>query len=393
MTALNGHLARAEADPAGLADEAYTALLAADGAELDALCALADAVRREAVGDQLTFVANRNLDTPVAADPDRADVLVDEAWALGATEVCVQGPLPADAPAGAELELLARITGRAPLHVHAFRPAEVADAAARLGAGPREFLAAARDAGLGSVPGTAARILDDGIRALLSGDTDIPAARWVELITTAHEVGLRSTATMVYGHVETPAEQVAHLRALAAVQDRTGGFTELIAMPILREALPPAPRAGGFPGGERLSSASGAAAPPELRAAGGPHAGTDRGATWRPGPDARETRAVHAVARLLLHGRIDHVQAAWPKLGPELTVAVLRGGADDAGGLLLDGALDPAAGAEAGRELTLGDVERLAADLGRTPRQRTTVYGDPPAERQAVLRRETGARA
>ncbi|HSK58094.1 MAG TPA: FO synthase [Actinomycetospora sp.] len=371
MTALAAHLARAEADPAGLADEAYTALLAADGAELDALCALADAVRRDAVGDQLTFVANRNLDTPVAADPARADVLVDEAWALGATEVCVQGPLPADAPPGAELELLARITGRAPLHVHAFRPAEVADAATRLGASPREFLVAARDAGLGSVPGTAARILDDGIRALLTADTDIPAARWTELVTTAHEVGLRSTATMVYGHVETPAEQVAHLRALAAIQDRTGGFTELIAMPILPEALPPAPRAGGSP----------------------THAGTDRAATWRPGPDARETRALHAVARLLLHGRIDHVQAAWPKLGPELTVAVLRGGADDAGGLLLDGALDPAAGAEAGRQLTLGDVERLAADLDRTPRQRTTVYGDPPAERQAVLRRETGARA
>jgi 5-amino-6-(D-ribitylamino)uracil---L-tyrosine 4-hydroxyphenyl transferase len=378
VTDLGAHLARAEADPAGLADEAYTALLAADGAELDALCALADALRRDAVGDQLTFVANRNLDTPVAADPDRADVLVDEAWALGATEVCVQGPLPADAPAGAELELLARITGRAPLHVHAFRPAEVADAAARLGASPREFLAAARDAGLGSVPGTAARILDDGIRALLTGSTDIPAARWVELITTAHEVGLRSTATMVYGHVETPAEQVAHLRALAAVHDRTGGFTELIAMPILPEALPPAPRAGGFPGVERQR---------------GPHAGTDRAQTWRPGPDARETRALHAVARLMLHGRIDHVQAAWPKLGPELTVAVLRGGADDAGGLLLDGALDPAAGAEAGRQLTLDNVERLAADLGRTPRQRTTVYGDAPPERQAVLRRESGAHA
>ena len=359
MSALGTHLARAEVDPAGLADEAYTALLAADGAELDALCALADALRRDAVGDQLTFVANRNLDTPVAADPDRALPLVDEAWALGATEICVQGPLPADAPGTTALDLVARITGRAPLHVHAFRPAEVADAAARLGASPREFLAAARDAGLGSVPGTAARILDDGIRALLTGGTDIPAARWTELVTMAHGVGLRSTATMVYGHVETPAEQVAHLRALAAIQDRTGGFTEFIPMPILPEALP---------------------------AGGGPRA-------LRSGPDARETRALHAVARLLLHGRIDHVQAAWPKLGPALTVAVLRGGADDAGGLLLDGVLDPAAGAEAGRQLTLGEVEALAADLGRTPRQRTTVYGDPPPERAAVLRREAGAPA
>ena len=359
-TTLRGHLVRAEADPAGLADEAYADLLAADGDELEALCALADALRRDTVGEQLTFVANRNIDTPVAADPVRAGALVDEAWALGATEVCVQGPLPADLPGRAALDLVAHLTGRAPLHLHAFRPAEVADAAGRLGLSPREFLTAAREAGLGSVPGTAARILDDGVRSLLTGGRDIPAARWVELVTTAHEVGLRSTATMVYGHVETAAEQVAHLRALAAIQDRTGGFTEFIPMPILPEALP----ADG--GGRRL----------------------------RPGPDARETRALYAVARLLLHGRIDHVQAAWPKLGPGLTTAVLRGGADDAGGLLLDGALDPAAGAEAGRQLTLDDVERLAADLGRTPRQRTTVYGDPPPERSAVLRetQRSGAR-
>lgn len=349
-------LARAENDPAGLSDEAYVDLLAADGEELEALAELADEVRREVVGDQLTFVANRNLDTAVVRDPEHAAALADEAWGLGATEVCVQGPLPPDAPDRGQLDLLALITGRAPLHVHGFRPAEVADGAARLGLSPREFLETARDAGLGSVPGTAARILDDDIRARLTGGTDIPAARWIELITTAHEVGLRSTATMVYGHVETPADQVAHLRTLAAIQDRTGGFTEMIAMPLSPEAQP----AGGFPDVEREH---------------GPHADT-----------TRETRALYAVARLLLHGRIAHVQAAWPKFGPGLTEAVLRGGADDVGGLLLDGVLDPSAGAEAGRALTLAEVEALAADLGRTPRQRTTVYGDPPADRVAVLR-------
>jgi 5-amino-6-(D-ribitylamino)uracil---L-tyrosine 4-hydroxyphenyl transferase len=354
-------LARAENDPAGLFDGAYVDLLGAEGEELEALTELADEVRREAVGDQLTFVANRNLDTAVVRDPDHARALVDEAWALGATEVCVQGPMPPDVADRAALDLVALITGRVPMHLHAFRPAEVADAAARLDASPREFLEAARDAGLGSVPGTAARILDDDIRALLTGGTDIPVARWIELITTAHEVGLRSTATMVYGHVETPAQQVAHLRTLAAIQDRTGGFTEFIAMPIQPEALPPSLRAGGFPDLERQH---------------GPQAGNT-------------TRALHAVARLLLHGRIDHVQAAWPKLGPGLTEAVLRGGADDAGGLLLDGTIDPAAGAEAGRALTLAQVEALATDLGRTPRQRTTVYGDPPAERRAVLRGDT----
>jgi FO synthase subunit 2 len=362
-------LARAENDPAGLPDEAYVDLLAADGEELEALTELADEVRREVVGDQLTFVANRNLDTAVVHDPEHAAVLVDEAWSLGATEICVQGPVPPDVPARAPLDLVALITGRVPLHLHAFRPAEVADAAARLDLGPREFLVAAREAGLGSVPGTAARILDDGIRALLTGGTDIPAARWTELITTAHEVGLRSTATMVYGHVETPAEQVAHLRALAAIQDRTGGFTEFIPMPIQPEAFPSARRVAdrecGDPGVTRQQS---------------------RIARTHSGPDARETRALYAVARLVLHGRIDHVQAAWPKLGPDLTATVLRGGADDAGGLLLDGAIDPAAGAEAGRQLTLAQVEALAADLGRTPRQRITLYGDAPADRQAVLR-------
>jgi 5-amino-6-(D-ribitylamino)uracil---L-tyrosine 4-hydroxyphenyl transferase len=355
-------LARAENDPAGLSDEAYVDLLAADGEELEALAELADEVRREVVGDQLTFVANRNLDTAVVRDPEHVAALADEAWALGATEVCVQGPLPPDAPDRGQLDLLALITGRAPLHVHGFRPAEVADGAARLGLSPREFLETARDAGLGSVPGTAARILDDDIRARLTGGTDIPAARWIELITTAHEVGLRSTATMVYGHVETPADQVAHLRTLAAIQDRTGGFTEMIAMPLPPEALP----AGGFPDPIGVQNRI---------VSSGPHADT-----------TRETRALYAVTRLLLHGRIAHVQAAWPKFGPGLTEAVLRGGADDVGGLLLDGVLDPSAGAEAGRALTLAEVEALAADLGRTPRQRTTVYGDPPADRVAVLR-------
>ncbi|MEJ2888146.1 FO synthase [Actinomycetospora aeridis] len=353
---LRAHLARAATNPADLSDEAYVALLEADGDELEALAELADGVRRDAVGDQLTFVANRNLDTAVVRDPAHATELVDEAWALGATEICVQGPLPDDVADRAPLDLVALITGRVPLHLHAFRPAEVADAAARLGLDARDFLVAAREAGLGSVPGTAARILDDDIRGLLTGGTDITAARWMELITTAHEVGLRSTATMVYGHVETPAQQVAHLRALAAIQDRTGGFTEFIAMPIQPEAFP----AGGFPDARRQRE--------------------------RQADTPRETRALHAVARLLLHGRIDHVQAAWPKLGPELTTAVLRGGADDAGGLLLDGALDPAAGAEAGRQLTLAQVEDLAAELGRTPRQRTTLYGDPTPDRLAVLR-------
>jgi 5-amino-6-(D-ribitylamino)uracil---L-tyrosine 4-hydroxyphenyl transferase len=346
--AVRSRLGAAERDPAGLSDEGYVELLGAEGDELEALCALADAVRRDTVGEALTVVVNRNLAPSLIDDPDHLDALVDEAWDLGATEICVQGPVPDGAGPDAPVELVGRITARHPLHLHAFRPAEVARAAARAGSTPRQFLTAAREAGLGSVPGTAARILDDDVRGLLTGGTDIPTAQWIELVTTAHEVGLRSTATIVHGHVETPAQQVAHLRALAAIQDRTGGFTELIAMPLVD-------------------------VPEHL-------VGRVRGAS------PREVRALHAVARLLLHGRIDHVQAAWPKLDRSVVLDVLRGGADDLGGLLLDGALDPGAGPEAGRVLTVADVEAIARELDRPVRQRTTLYGEVPAERRTVGR-------
>ena len=343
----------AAADPQQLTDDDAEVLLAADGDDLDELAAIADARRRERVGDALTFVVNRNLDPArvgagTAASRAHVRALVVEAARLGATEVCLQGPLPPGAPADGALDLVRTVAQAVPgVHVHAFRPAEVAAAAQRAGTSPRAFLQRAREAGLGSVPGTAAKVLDDGVRAALNGGRpDLPVARWLELVTTAHEVGLTSTATMVYGHVESAAQQVAHLRLLARTAERTGGFTEFIPMPFTAAAgtLPQPLPAGA-----------------------------------RRGPSVRETRAVHAVARLLLDGRIDHVQAAWPKLGLELSEVVLRGGADDAGGLLLDGALDPAAGQEAGSALSREDVEALAARLGRVPRQRTTRYGDPVA--------------
>lgn len=325
-------LGRAEADPAGLGDDDYVALLGADGPDLAALTALADAVRASTTGPEVTYVVNRNLDPALAVrDPGLARKLVAEAWTLGATEICMQGPLPEGA---SYLDVVRLVKEQAPVHLHAFRPAEVADAAARLDVSPREFLQAAKDAGLDSVPGTAAKILDDDVRAALG--PDLPAARWIELIETAHGVGLRSTATMVYGHVETPRQQVAHLRTLAAIQDRTGGFTEFIPMPVQPVQVP---------------------AGVEARFA-----------------DRRETLALHAVARLLLHGRIDHIQAAWPKLGRELSREVLAGGADDGGGLLLDGIIDPSAGAEAGLQLTADDVAAIAPP-GRGIRQRTTSYG------------------
>ncbi|WP_229068951.1 FO synthase [Actinoplanes sp. DH11] len=308
-----------------LTDAEAVDLLGADGAGLEDLCARADAVRRERAGDRLTFVVNRNLDTArVGGSPALVRDLVVEAAALGATEICVQGPLPADAPDDGYLELVRAVAGAAPgIHLHAFRPAEVADAAARLGVTPREFLDRARAAGLGSVPGTGARILDDAMRT----PADLPVGRWVELITTAHAAGLTSTSTMVYGIGETPAQRVAHLRLLAGIAERTGGFTEFIAMPGSPAATP------------------------------------------------RDARAITAVARLLLAGRIDHIQAPWPKVGAEGALQLLRGGADDLGGLLLDGELDPSAGQEQGLSLTRADVDRIAAELGRPARQRTTRYG------------------
>ncbi|GLY02791.1 MULTISPECIES: FO synthase [Actinoplanes] len=321
---------------AALSDAEAVRLLGADGDELEDLCARADALRRELAGDDLTFVVNRNLDTAkVGAGTDesraRLAALAREAVALGATEICVQGPLPAGAPDDGYLDLIRTLHTAAPsLHLHAFRAPEFADAAARQGVTVAAFLRQARDAGLGSVPGTAAKILDDDVRARLNGGPDMPVTRWVELITTAHEAGLTSTATMLYGHVETPAQQVAHLRLLAGIAATTGGFTEFIAMP-----------APGFPH-------------PDL---------------------VRETRALTAVARILLAGRIANIQAPWPKLGTGLAVRLLRGGANDLGGLLLDGDLDPSAGQEQGITLTRDEVTRIAAGLGRPVRQRTTRYG------------------
>ena len=234
-------LRAATAEPGGLPDEGYIALLGADGLQLEELCGLADSLREQAVGGGLTYVVNRNLDPSAVAGADQSSrsrlaALVAEASELGATEICMQGPLPPDSDDD-YLDLIAAVKASAPeIHLHAFRPAELLDGAARRGMPLGEFLTAAKREGLGSVPGTAARILDDDVRARLAGGRDLPVSRWVEVIEAAHQAGLPSTATMVFGHIETPAQQVAHLRLLAGIQDRTGGFTEFIAMPFVPAA-------------------------------------------------------------------------------------------------------------------------------------------------------------
>jgi FO synthase len=354
-------LRAATTDPAALPDEGYAALLGADGSQLDELCELADSLRERAVGNGLTYVVNRNLDPSAVAGPDprsrrRLAALVAEARELGATEICMQGPLPPDSDDD-YLDLIAAVRAAGPeIHLHAFRPPELLDGAARRGMPLAEFLLAAREAGLGSVPGTAARILDDEVRARLAGGPDLPVSRWVEVIEAAHQAGLPSTATIVFGHIETPAHQVAHLRTVAGIQDRTGGFTEFIAMPFVPAA---ASRSAG-------PAAPGFAAPTPAPGLVGADV---------PGPSWRQVRAVHAVARLMLHERIGNIQAAWPKFGLDASVDLLRSGANDLGGLLLDGRLAPDAGAEAGLVLTLDDIDRVAQELGRPVWQRTTSYG------------------
>jgi FO synthase len=310
---------------------------------------MADWLRLEAVGDALTYVVNRNLDTAAVAGTDPASrerlrALVVEAGELGATEICMQGLLPT--PEDDDyLDLIGAVKGAgAGIHLHAFRPPELLDGAARRGMALKTFLGAAKEAGLDSVPGTAARILDDDVRTRMRGAPDLPVCEWVNVIEAAHGAKLASSSTMIFGHIETPAQQVAHLRLLASIQNRTGGFTEFVPMPFL-------------PGAADVMA-------PGLVSAN------------IPGPSWRQVRAVHAVARLMLHGSISNIQAAWPKFGLDVCVGLLRGGANDLGGLLLDGRLAPNAGAEAGLVLTLDDVAWVAHRLRRPLVQRTTTYGE-----------------
>ncbi len=358
-------LRRAADDPAGLTDPQYESLLCADGAALDALCGLADDVRRDAVGDAVTYVVNRNINfTNVCytgcrfcafaqrrTDADAYTLSLqdvgdraEEAWAVGATEVCMQGGIHPDLPGTAYFDLAAEVKRRVPqMHVHAFSPMEVVNGASRTGLSIRDWLAAAKEAGLDTIPGTAAEILDDDVRWVLTKGK-LPAATWIEVVSTAHELGIRSSSTMMYGHVDTPAHWVAHLRVLTAIQDRTGGFTEFVPLPFIHHNAP-------------------------LYLAG----------LARPGPTMAENRAVHAVSRLLLHGRIDHVQCSWVKLGTAGARQMLTGGADDLGGTLMEETISRMAGAAHGSRRSVMELEAIATGIGRSARQRTTTYGEVPA--------------
>ena len=358
---LAGALRRVADDPAGIDDAGYLALLTCDGPDLAVLRRIADDVRRDTVGDEVTYVVNRNINftnvcyvgcrfcafaqrrtdadaytLSVAAVGERAA----QAQALGATEVCMQGGIHPDLPGTAYFDLAREVKRRAPgMHVHAFSPMEVMNGVTRTGLPLAEWLAAAKEAGVDSLPGTAAEILDDDVRWVLTKGK-LPAAAWVEVVTTAHTVGIPTTATMMYGHVDHPGHWLGHLRLLAEVQDRTGGFTEFVPLPFVHTNAP-------------------------IYLAG----------LARPGSTRRDDMAVHAVARLLLHGRIDHIQASWVKLGTDGCVAVLAGGVDDLGGTLMEETISRMAGSQHGSSKSAAELEALAAAAGRPAVQRSTLYG------------------
>jgi FO synthase len=364
---LRAGLRLAGSDPARLLEPrheaAALALFEADGPALDELCRLADQVRADTVGEDVTYVVNRNINfTNVCyvgcrfcafaqreRDPDAYRLSVEqvaeraaEAAAAGATEVCLQGGIDPKLPVGGYAEIVRAIKARVPgIHVHAFSPMEVATGAAKAGVPIRDWLAQLRAAGLDTIPGTAAEILDDQVRWVLTKGK-LPAATWVEVVTTAHQLGLRSSSTMMYGHVDHPGHWLGHFRVLARVQDQTGGFTEFVALPFVHTNAP-------------------------IYLAG----------VARPGPTWRENRAVHAMARLLLHGRIDNIQCSWVKLGDAGTVEMLQSGCNDLGGTLMEETISRMAGSSHGSARTATELVRLATAAGRPGRERTTTYGEP----------------
>jgi len=347
-------------DPAGCTDEQYLALATAEGPALEALCALADGLRRDAAGQDVTYVVNRNINftnicytgcrfCAFAQRKGDADAFTlsmhevadraEDAWKLGASEVCMQGGIDPELPATGYADLVRAVKERVPeMHVHAFSPMEIVNGAARSGASVRDWLIELKAAGLDTIPGTAAEILDDEVRWVLTKGK-LPTSSWIDVVTTAHEVGLRSSSTMMYGHVDHPRHWVGHLNVLREIQDRTGGFTEFVPLPFVHQSSP-------------------------LYLAG----------AARPGPSIRDNRAVHALARVMLHGRIRHIQTSWVKLGVAGTRAMLNGGANDLGGTLMEETISRMAGSQHGSAKTVAELTAIAAGVGRPVRERTTTH-------------------
>ncbi len=340
-------------------DEGLT-LARVRGHEMEALVLAADRIRRERVGDVITYVVNRNINftnicfigcrfCAFSRAPREKDAYFHsfeeiqrrsvEAWERGAREVCVQGGLPRDLGPHYYRDLLLAIKQATPeMHIHAFSPMEIVYGVELTGMPLQDYLAMLKDAGLGTLPGTAAEILDDGVRHQIER-IKLNVAEWLDVIKTAHRLGIRTTSTMMYGHTEAEEHWVRHLMLLRDVQKETGGFTEFVPLGFVHQFT-------------------------QLYRSG----------DARPGPTIEEHLKVHALSRLMLQGRIDNIQVSWVKMSREVTQACLRAGANDYGGTLMNENISRLAGATSGEYIAPAEFHERIRELGRIPAERTTLY-------------------
>lgn len=332
------------------------------GADKQAVFAVADALRQRANGDRVTFVVNRNINfTNICymgcrfcgfakraedkdaewLEPDQIVARAQEAWDRGGTEVCIQGGLHPKMPGSYYRDILLAIKSALPdMHIHAFSPFEIWYGAAKTGLSYADFLHDLRDCGLGSMPGTAAEILDTEVRQKLTKNK-LSAEKWVEIVRAAHGVGIPTTATIMYGHVDAPRHWAAHIALLRDIQKDTGGFTELVPLSFVHTESP---------------------------------LYTQNPDGVRPGPTTDEVDLMHAVSRIMLHGHIDNIQVSWTKLGAERARQMLMRGVNDLGGTLMNESISRAAGSTHGQEITARELADLIRSVGRVPVRRNTVY-------------------
>lgn len=357
----------------GLAEDEIVGLFSVRGDDLTVVLRAADALRHEVSGNEVTYVVNRNINytnvcyfkcqfcafskgklsenlrgEPYDLDLDEIRRRSQEAWERGGTEVCMQGGIHPDYTGQTYLDICQTVKAAEPdMHVHAFSPLEVWQGAETLSLTVREFLTQLKAAGLGTLPGTAAEILDDEVRAELCPDK-ITTDQWLQVMEAAHAVGFRTTATIMYGHIDRPIHWARHLTRVRDLQVKTGGFTEFVPLPFVHME-----------------------APIYLKGRA------------RRGPTFREALLMHAVARLALHPVIPNIQTSWVKMGPRGVAACLNAGANDLGGTLMNESITKAAGASFGQELPPVEMEAVIRSIGRVAKQRTTAYDTPPKEQMA----------